>query len=104
LRLAAGDKKAYREKDGRSPAKPVQEYPMFRVDTEPFPVPDLPSYVWHAPVSGPEEIARDWNREMDNLEFPCPQMPAAVAQQVLDTLQEWGQARLTFVVPGYPGA
>jgi hypothetical protein len=76
---------------------------MFRVDDQPLPVPDLPSFVWCAPVSGPEEIVRDWDREMDNLEFPCPGVPAEIAQQVLDTLEECGLARLTFVLPGYPG-
>ncbi|MDR2075450.1 MAG: hypothetical protein LBP61_00725 [Desulfovibrio sp.] len=76
---------------------------MFRVDDEPLPVPDLPSYVWYAPVSGLEEIIRDWDREMENLEFSCPQIPAAVARQLLDMLEECGQARLTFILPGYPG-
>jgi hypothetical protein len=77
---------------------------MFRVDDEPLPIPDLPSYVWYAPVAGLEEITRDWDREMDNLEFSCPRIPPEIAQEVLDTLEEYGQARLTFFLPGYPGA
>jgi hypothetical protein len=70
---------------------------VFRVDDEDLPVADLPSFVWCGPVSGVEEIQRDWRREMDALGFACPPLPAETARKVLDTLEDCGLARLTFL-------
>lgn len=75
---------------------------MFAVDTKTSPIEDLPSFVWCSSVSGVEEIEIDWAREMEYLDFPCPELPREKAEEVFATLEEFGQARLTFFIPGHP--
>ena len=75
---------------------------MFAVDTKSSPISDLPSFVWCTQVLHVEEIERDWSREIELMDFPCPRLPRAMAEEVLATLEEFGIARLTFFIPGHP--